>query len=56
MSDMQDIISKNRRLAILRFLSEEQDYAMNTSTLQAALGSSSDSTPTGLTATTRYLS
>ena len=37
MSDMQDIISKNRRLAILRFLSEEQDYAMNTSTLQAAL-------------------
>lgn len=30
MSDMQDIISKNRRLAILRFLSEEQDYAMNT--------------------------
>lgn len=33
MSDMQDIISKNRRLAILRFLSEEQDYAMNTSTL-----------------------
>ena len=37
MSDMQDIIAKNRRLAILRFLTEEQDYAMNTSTLQAAL-------------------
>lgn len=37
MSDMQDIITKNRRLAILRFLAGERDYAMNTSTLQAAL-------------------
>ena len=31
------IIVKNRRLAILRFLSEEPDFAMNTSVLQGAL-------------------
>ena len=37
MSDTKSIITKNRRLAILRFLEEERDYAMNTSTLQSAL-------------------
>ena len=37
MSVTGNVITKNRRLAILRFLSEERDYAMNTSTLQGAL-------------------
>lgn len=37
MSTAGNVITRNRRLAILRFLSEERDYAMNTSTLQAAL-------------------
>lgn len=34
---MRDIILRNRRLAILRFLAEEPDYSMNTSVLQTAL-------------------
>ena len=34
---MRDLITKNRRLAILRFLSDEPDYALNTSVLQTAL-------------------
>lgn len=37
MSTAGNFITRNRRLAILRFLSEERDYAMNTSTLQSAL-------------------
>lgn len=32
-----NIITKNRRLAILRFLAEEPEYSLNTSVLQAAL-------------------
>ncbi len=32
-----DLITRNRRLAILRFLASEPDYSMNTSVLQAAL-------------------
>lgn len=37
MSNVQDIFTKNRRLAILRFLAEDQDYSLNTSVLQSAL-------------------
>lgn len=32
-----DIVQQDRRLAILRFLSEENDYALNDSVLQKAL-------------------
>ena len=34
MNNVQDIFTKNRRLAILRFLAEDQDYSLNTSVLQ----------------------
>lgn len=37
MNNVQDIFTKNRRLAILRFLAEDQDYSLNTSVLQSAL-------------------
>lgn len=37
MNNVQDIFTKNRRLAILRFLVEDQDYSLNTSVLQSAL-------------------
>lgn len=33
----RELITSNRRLAILRFLSGEPDYSMNTSVLQTAL-------------------
>ena len=38
MSATGNVITKNRRLAILRFLAEDADYSHNTSVLQAALG------------------
>lgn len=34
---MNSIFTKNRRLAILRFLEGEPDYSLNTSVLQTAL-------------------
>lgn len=34
---MNGIITRNRRLAILRFLEGEPDYSLNTSVLQTAL-------------------
>lgn len=37
MSKMQELLTKNRRLAILRFLDEDADYSLNTSVLQSAL-------------------
>ena len=37
MNNVQDIFTKNRRLAILRFLAEDQDYSLTTSVLQSAL-------------------
>lgn len=37
MSATGNVIVKNRRLAILRFLAEDADYSHNTSVLQAAL-------------------
>lgn len=37
MSDMQKLITSNRRLAVLRFLAEDVDYSLNTSVLQSAL-------------------
>ena len=37
MSTTGNVITKNRRLAILRFLAEDADYSHNTSVLQSAL-------------------
>lgn len=37
MNRVQEVFVKNRRLAILRFLAEDQDYSLNTSVLQSAL-------------------
>lgn len=37
MSATANVITKNRRLAILRFLAEDADYSHNTSVLQSAL-------------------
>ena len=37
MSSTANVITKNRRLAILRFLEEDTDYSHNTSVLQSAL-------------------
>ena len=37
MSTTGNVITKNRRLAILRFLAEGADYSHNTSVLQSAL-------------------
>lgn len=37
MSKLQEVMHKNRRLAILRFLLEDTDYSLNTSVLQSAL-------------------
>lgn len=37
MSATGNVIIKNRRLAILRFLAEDADYSHNTSVLQSAL-------------------
>ncbi len=35
----QDFVMENRRLALLRFLAGDADYAMNDSVMQAALAS-----------------
>lgn len=35
----QDFVVENRRLALLRFLASDADYAMNDSVIQTALGS-----------------
>lgn len=37
MSKLPELMNKNRRLAILRFLEEDTDYSLNTSVLQSAL-------------------
>ncbi len=37
MMDYKDFIAEDRRLAILRFLAEEQDYSLNDSVLHIAL-------------------
>lgn len=34
---MNDVITRNRRLAILRFLSDAPDYSLNASVMQGAL-------------------
>ena len=39
MSDYKNFVAEDRRLAILRFLAEEQDYSLNESVLQTALSS-----------------
>lgn len=39
MKSYQDFVAENRRLALLRFLASDADYAMNDSVIQTALGS-----------------
>lgn len=38
MAALEQVLSEDRRLVILRFLNEDTDYTLNTSILQAALG------------------
>lgn len=35
--DYRTVVAENRRLAVLRFLAEEQDYSTNDSVMQSAL-------------------
>jgi hypothetical protein len=37
--DYRTVVAENRRLALLRFLASDADYAMNDSVIQTALGS-----------------
>ena len=38
MAGFEEVLTQDRRLVILRFLSEDSDYTLNTSILQTALG------------------